>query len=71
MNMNYAKFRNTLKDLRHCADSIADDEDLSKEEAKARTDLINLCRDIVDHAREELTQNSENEFDLDLTDHDD
>lgn len=47
-NMSYCRFRNTLDDLRDCADVINDTSDLSHEEAQARRSLIQLCRDIVE-----------------------
>ena len=44
--MSYCRFRNTYKDLRDCYDHINDD-DLSKEEAEAKDELIHLCIDIL------------------------
>ena len=46
-NMSYCRFQNTLSDLRDCYEHIEDD-DLSKEEDRARKNLVNLCRDILD-----------------------
>ena len=44
-NMGYCRFRNTLKDLQDCQDHIHDD--LSKEEKKARRELVELCKEIA------------------------
>jgi hypothetical protein len=44
-NMSYCRFQNTVKDLQECFDCLFDD--LSPEEAKARKQLISLCRSIV------------------------
>lgn len=44
-NMSYCRFRNTLRDLRDCADHI-EDGDLSQDEQKAREQLIALCKNI-------------------------
>lgn len=45
-NMSYCRFQNTLNDLSDCQDAIYDS--LSKEEAKARRRLIQLCREIAE-----------------------
>lgn len=49
-NMTYCRFRNTLGDLRDCADALdemgGDLSDLSKEEARAAAALIKLCLQI-------------------------
>jgi len=45
-NMSYARFQNTLKDLRDCYDNL--DEELSESEEKDRAKLIKLCRLIAD-----------------------
>ena len=51
-NMSYCKFRNTLPDLRDCADALCDSDgdlsDLSEEEQNAARALIRLCREIAD-----------------------
>jgi len=64
-NMSYCRFRNTLHDLQDCLDNIVpnmppdeDDgcqEELSPEEAEARTQLIELCGQIIDAAGEEVS----------------
>jgi nucleoid-associated protein YejK len=46
MNMAHCRFRNTLQDLVDCEDHILDD-DLSKEEQRARKQLIETCQEIV------------------------
>lgn len=51
-NMSYCRFQNTLGDLRDCYDNLFD-SDLSEEEARARRELINLCRDIAQEAEED------------------
>lgn len=45
-NMIYVRFQNTVTDLRDCYEHI-DNENLSKEENRARTRLITLCRQIA------------------------
>lgn len=45
-NMSYCRFQNTLRDLEDCREHITDTQ-LSKEESRARLDLVELCRDIV------------------------
>ena len=52
-NLGYARFRNTLSDLRDCYESMGD-FDLSEEEQAARRRLISLCKEIVaDYGEEE------------------
>jgi len=48
-NMTYCRFRNTLPDLRDCADAMWE-TDVSPEEHEARRQLIQACRDIVAEA---------------------
>jgi len=45
-NMSYCRFQNTLGDLQDCYEHI-DDEDLSKEEERAKQRLILLCEQIA------------------------
>lgn len=45
-NMSYCRFRNTLADLRDCAEHLNESLDLEEEE-KARAKLIELCRRIA------------------------
>ena len=47
-NMSYCRFQNTAQDLSECVDSL--DDDLSKEEQRARKQLVRLCREIVEWA---------------------
>lgn len=51
-NMSYCRFRNTLQDLQDCHDNIHDSE-LSKDEAEALEQLIELCRSIAKEFPEE------------------
>lgn len=51
-NMGYARFQNTLGDLRDCYDNLFDD--LSTEEERARRHLVDLCKRIVDEAGDEF-----------------
>lgn len=44
-NMSYCRFRNTLSDLRDCADHLEDE--LSMDEHQARKHLIELAREIA------------------------
>jgi ferritin-like metal-binding protein YciE len=46
-NMHYCRFQNNYDDLQDCFDHI-NDNDLSKEEEKARSKLIRLCKDIAE-----------------------
>lgn len=52
-NMSYCRFQNTLEDLRDCYKNM-DDEDLSKEESKAKRKLISLCHQIADDYDKEV-----------------
>lgn len=66
MNMSYCRFQNTLSDLRDCyrnwdedrdADDLDDENDgrevLSEDEKDARTDLLALCRQIINECDSE------------------
>ena len=44
-NMSYCRFRNTLSDLRDCAEAIGDR--LSQEEHAARKKLVEVAKQIV------------------------
>lgn len=46
-NMSYCRFENTLADFQDCFDHIMD-EDLSSTEERARKDMIELCKEIVE-----------------------
>lgn len=49
-NMGYARFRNTLADLRDCYNGIEDaidGEELSHDELRAAVDLVMLCGEII------------------------
>lgn len=51
-NMSYCRFRNTIEDLRDCYQHI-DETDLSIEEARARKQLIKLCKEIAEECEDE------------------
>lgn len=46
-NMSYCRFRNTAGDLNDCVRHLRD-RDLSDEEHRARVQLVELAREIVD-----------------------
>jgi hypothetical protein len=46
-NMSYCRFVNTYQDLRDCWENM--EEELSEEEAKYKTRLLNLCKQIADN----------------------
>lgn len=54
-NMSYCRFQNTLIDLTDCQENWEEyvDNELSIEEKKAKEELLQLCKDIVDEHREE------------------
>ena len=45
-NMSYCRFQNTARDLDDCLEHI-NDEDMSKDERRARARLISLCEKIL------------------------
>lgn len=47
-NMSYCRFRNTLEDLQDCEENMADTDELSDDEARARKRLIALCMKIAE-----------------------
>lgn len=55
-NMSYCRFKNTLNDLRDCQEHF-DDQDLSKEEHKARIRIYEICKDIVDNFEKDDLEN--------------
>lgn len=59
-NMSYCRFQNTLEDLQDCSNYITDDS-LSREEERARENLVDLCRYIVEEweSMEEEEQHDE------------
>jgi len=62
-NMSYCRFENTLRDLRDCYYNL-NEGDLSFDEAAARKELIELCRNVVDEAEEiEEVDFDEEDFD--------
>ena len=62
MNMSYCRFRNTLQDLNECYSAMVDpyDEDgeteLSRDEARAKEELLLLCSRIVEDFEEEIEE---------------
>jgi hypothetical protein len=46
MNMSYCRFQNTLQDLIDCDDNLPN-QDLSKTEAQAFAELVELCKSIA------------------------
>jgi len=57
-NQSYCRYRNTLQDLRDCAEAIESEEfeethalksELSPEERQAKKALVELCQKIVDN----------------------
>jgi hypothetical protein len=58
--MSYCRFQNTLEDLQDCSNYITDDS-LSREEERARENLVDLCRYIVEEweSMEEEEQHDE------------
>jgi hypothetical protein len=47
MNMSYCRFENTLMDLRDCEEHLYD-SDLSENEVRARSKLVDLCAQIAE-----------------------
>lgn len=47
--MSYCQFQNTLNDLQDCLESLTTKpfSDLSKDEQKARNELVELCKKIA------------------------
>lgn len=54
-NMSYCRFQNTVADLQDCYEAMCEgeDDDLSAEEADARSRLIQLCSNIHDEYADE------------------
>jgi len=47
-NMSYCRFRNTLIDLQDCFEHWEELDEEDEEEMRAREELLQLCRDIVE-----------------------
>lgn len=58
-NLSYCRFRNTLIDLRHCAEYACDS--LSKEEHAARIQLLALCRQLADIEENDIVQDDDDD----------
>lgn len=56
-NMAYCRFQNTANDLSDCLDHF--DDELSKDEERARQWLISMCRQIADWMNEEDEEEAE------------
>ena len=46
-NMSYCRFENTLQDLQDCYEHL-NATDISRSEDRARYDLVELCRQILE-----------------------
>ena len=64
-NMSYCRFQNTYRDLIDCSVNLFD-EDMSNDEKMARKNLVELCKEIVEHF--EFNNFGELEDDLDVWD---
>ena len=58
MNMSYCRYRNTLNDLNDCfeqmdIESCGGKDDLSRDESRAKENLIELCAQITDQFNDE------------------
>ena len=54
-NMSYCRFQNTVGDLNDCHENMDDDDDdLGRDEKRARSRLIRICVKIADDYRYEL-----------------
>jgi len=51
-NMGYCRFQNTINDLEDCYDHFGD-EDISKEEFRAKQRMFRICKDIVEEYSED------------------
>ena len=47
-NMSYCRFENTLNDLQDCDAAMDEGEELEGREAKAKEQLVELCKEIVE-----------------------
>ena len=61
-NMSYCRFQNTLLDLQDCMDNW-DDPDLSKEEKRAREDMIGVMEEITEAERRRIENEEEDDED--------
>ncbi len=53
-NMSYCRFRNTVMDLEDCEENLWEGlDDMSEDEARARKQLIKICRQIAEQTDEE------------------
>ena len=58
MNMSYCRFQTTLSDLLDCIDHMQDD-DLSREEQRARARLLQECVELTDQYPDGLETETE------------
>lgn len=52
-NMSYCRWRNTLEDLRDCAENVWETVG-SEEEAVAKRKILELCRELADIEADEV-----------------
>jgi hypothetical protein len=73
VNMSYCRYHNTLLALKECWANWTDATDLSVEEAKARRELIDLAREIVEYEDGEgedwMEEDEEEDDEIDQMDH--
>lgn len=65
-NMSYCRFRNTLTDLLDCEDYLLDNDDVSEEEARARSNLIMAAARITKHFTDVNLEEVKQEAELEL-----
>lgn len=52
MNMSHCRFENTVEDLRECYENINDVNETNEYEMRARVQLLELCKLILEEADE-------------------
>lgn len=57
-NMSYCRFQNTLRDLRDCEEHFGDN-DLSTDEERARKQMYDVCKRIVEENEFTFDDNAE------------
>ena len=62
-NMSYCRFQNTLGDLRDCYEALQHGDKLSKDELRARNELVRLCAEITEEFAGEDAEEAEAEED--------
>lgn len=61
-NMSYCRFQNTYLDLIDCSNNLGD-KNLSDSEKNARKNLIELCKEMVEHFEFNSFGELEDDFD--------